>query len=78
MKNKKINNTKINTSNFYNEELKIQYRTEVLKGIKEIKRNATAQDKWNTICTVCKDAGEKILGTTRNHKQKKDNKLQKI
>ena len=37
----------------------------------------TIQGKWDTICNVCKEAGEKVLGTVKNHKKKKDDKLQK-
>ena len=69
---------KVDTSNFYNEDKKVEYRTEVLKGINKINQQQTIQEKWNTICTVCKDAGKKIFGTITNHKKKKDETLQRL
>ena len=69
---------KIDISNFYNEDNKTAYRKEVLKGIEEVEHQETIQDKWNSICQISKDAGKKVLGVITNHKEKKDEKLQKL
>ena len=69
---------KIDISNFCDEEMKTNYRNEVLSNMEKIEEQNTAQSKWDSICKVCKDAGEKVLGTVKNHKEKKDEKLQKL
>ena len=76
-RNTKDKTVKVDTSNFYNEQNQAAYKVEVLKSIDKISQQATVQNKWNTICTICNDAGEKVLGTIKNHKENKDGTLQK-
>ncbi len=78
IKNNTEKKVKIDISNFYSEEKKTEYRNEVLKEMEKIEEQTTVQDKWNTICKVCTDAGKKILGTVKNHVVKKDVKAEEL
>jgi len=78
IKNKMKKRIKINSSNFYCEEKKSQYRNEVLNGIEKIEEQKTVQDKWDTICNICIEAGEKVLGKVEKHKKEKDKKVQEL
>ena len=57
---------------------KAQYQDEIKNNIEKIKQQDTAQEKWKAICTVCKEAGEKILGTRKKAVDKEDGKAQEI
>ena len=50
----------------------------MLNGIEKIEEETTAQGKWNKICTVCLEAGEKVLGKVEKHKEEKDKKAQEM
>ena len=78
MKNNKEKEEKIDLSNFYCEDKKAQYRNEVQQNMEIIEQKNTAQEKWNAICTVCKDAGKKILGTINKAVDEKDPEAQDI
>ena len=78
LKDKTKKTIKIDTSNFYNEDMKTEYRKEVLKGIEEITKQTTAQDKWDKICSTCLDAGEKVLGTVKKHTEKNDKEAEEL
>ena len=36
------------------------------------------QDKWDTICNICIEAGETVLGKVEKHKKEKDKKVQEL
>ena len=78
LKDKTKKTIKIDTSNFYNEDMKTEYINEVLKGIEEITKQTTAQDKWDKICSTCLDAGEKVLGTVKKHTEKNDKEAEEL
>ena len=78
IKNRKEKEVKIELSNFYCEDKKVQYQVEVRNNMEKIEQQNTAQEKWNAICTVCKEAGEKVLGTKNKAVDKKDSKAQEI
>ena len=78
IKNRKEKEVKIELSNFYCEDKKVQYQVEVRNNMEKIEQQNTAQEKWNAICTVCKEAGEKVLGTKNKAVDKKYSKAQEI
>ena len=78
IKNKKSKEKKIDLSNFYCEDKKAQYQDEVKNNMQKIEEKDTVQEKWNAICTVCKEAGEKVLGTVKKVVDEKDKKAQEI
>ena len=78
IKNKKAKQIKLNIGNFYCEDKKAQYRDEVKNNMEKIEQQTTAQEKWNAICTVCKEAGEKVLGKVKKAVDEKDKKAQEI
>ena len=78
IKNRKAKQIKLNISNFYCEDKKAQYRNEVKNNMEKIEQQTTAQEKWNAICTVCTEAGEKVLGQMKKVVDEKDKTAQEI
>ena len=43
-----------------------------------MKHKNTAQEKWNTICEICKETGKKVLGTVKRIRNHNDEELQQL
>ena len=75
MKNEKAQR-KIDIKGFADKNKQMEYYEEVRNNVNRIACQKRSQEKWNEICKVCTEAGERVLGRVRHTKRYHDNELE--
>ena len=77
-KSRQVKTEKIDLSGLNEIEKQSEYSTKISKELERVKQKSSIQQKWNTICEMCKQVGKEVLGLRKKKIEHRDNKLTEL